>query len=83
MILEENADDFDIEQRVSFRIEDVFHPAHEEILNNMMSGFRFRGKIQYFSMTSDGRQRYAVIEAEGLKLPLIVSVMNLRPEERD
>ncbi len=83
MVLEKNADDFDIEERVSFRIEDVFHPGHEEILNGMMPGFRFRGKIQYFSATGDGKQRYAVIETEGLTHPLLVSVMNLKTEERD
>jgi len=67
---------------VSFRLADVFRPGCEEVLNRLTNDARLVGKVAFVSDAGERKGQFAIVEAEGVLIPLIVPVSQLRKVKR-
>jgi hypothetical protein len=64
----------------AFTIGDVLCPEAAEVLRHAGPELTVRGRVLYFSDSGAERDRFAIIEVEGIHTPLIVPVDRLRFE---
>jgi hypothetical protein len=63
-----------INQRVHFKIRDVYHPAPTKILTDLHGNDILTGKIIDLSDSGMQKNAFAVIEVEGIQELLVVSI---------
>ena len=61
---------------VHFQVRDVYHPEPAAVLNELHGADLFQGLVVDITDGGDSG-RYAVIEVEGLKQPLIIAVRHI------
>jgi len=67
-----------INQEVVLCLEDVACPEVEIVLAHLMSEVRIVGKIKFFSAGGNGDKEYAIVEASGVTVPLVIPLDRLR-----
>jgi len=65
-------------QWVRFTIRDVYHPPPEKLLCDLYGDTELRGEIVELSNSGTQGEKYAVIQAEGIKQWVIVPVDRIR-----
>ena len=63
---------------VKVRIEDVECPEPDVILANLTSETELVGKVKFLSDGMRCRDEFAIVEASGLRVPLVVRVEKLK-----
>ena len=64
----------------AFAIGDVLCPDASEVLRHAGPELTVRGRILYFSDGGASRDHFAIVEVDGIHMPLIVPVAHLRPD---
>ena len=62
---------------VCFRLADMHSPGLEEALNRLTQQAQLVGKVVFLSDAGESKAQFAIIEAEGVLIPIIVPVPQL------
>jgi hypothetical protein len=61
-------------QRVQFKICDVYHPDPAQVLSDLHGGDLLTGKVVDLSDSGMQKEVFAVVEVDGIEEPMIVPV---------
>jgi hypothetical protein len=66
-----------INSSMMFRLGDVFFPDLDDLISKATADLRLQGKVIDFTDSGPSKNRYAIIEVEGIEGKLVVPVERL------
>ncbi len=65
---------------MTFRLRDVFFPDAEDLITESTSNLRVKGRVIDFSDSGSRKNRFAILEVEGIDRAVVVPVDRLETE---
>ena len=66
-----------VDGSMTFRLRDVFFPDAEDLVTESTSNLRVKGRVIDFSDSGRSKNRYAILEVEGIEGAVVVPVDRL------